>query len=486
MLTTACAYAILSHRYMVTHTSRQHALFYAPLDKQASLIKDDLLEPIDRLLDDSELVDLVRCRLETRRPGSARIGRPSIAPDRLLRCCVLKHIKGWSYRQLERELRSNLVYRRFTRFDADPTPDFTTLSRNFALLGEGVMQLIHERVVLMGKAKRVVAGAKLRVDTTVVETNIHHPTDSTLLADGVRVLTRMLKGIAKECEPAALAVVDHARAVKRRVLEITRAARGLTESSKQRMKESYRGLVKLTEGVLEQATAVVEGAGLVVVGSMTKVAILMEQLRHFAALVSKVIGQTRQRVFEGNRFVADKVLSLFEPHTQVIRKGKAHKPTEFGRLVRVDEVENGVVSRIEVLKGNPADTTSWEPALRGHIATFGKAPRMATADRGFFSAANERLAQQLGVQRVALPVRGRLSQKRRALQKSRWFQRAQKWRSGIEARIATLKNRFDMARARYKGSAGFDRYVHWCTISHNLVSIARASARRSNRGSKHR
>jgi IS5 family transposase len=472
---------------MVTNTSRQHALFYAPLDRQASLIKDDLLEPIDQLLDDSELVDLVRSRLENRRRLSARTGRPAIAPDRLLRCCVLKHLKAWSFRELERELRCNLVYRRFTRFDADPTPDFTTLSRNFALLGEGVMQAIHERIVLMGKANGVVAGAKLRVDTTVVETNIHHPTDSTLLADGVRVLTRTLKRIAKECEPATMAVVDHARAVKRRVLEITRAARGFTDSSKQRMKESYQGLVKLTEGVLEQATGVIEGADLVVVGSMLKVGVLIEQLRHFAGLVAKVIEQTRQRVFEGNRFVADKVLSLFEPHTQVIRKGKAHKPTEFGRLVRIDEVENGVISHIEVLKGNPADTTSWEPALRAHVDTFRRPPRMATADRGFFSAANERIAKKkFGVKRVGLPVRGRLSQKRRSLQKSRWFRRVQKWRSGVEARIATLKHRFGMARARYKGAGGFDRYVQWCTISHNLVSIARTSVRRSMRGSKNR
>ena len=471
---------------MITHTFRQHALFYAPLDQQASLIKDDLLDPIDQLLDDSGLVDLVRIRLETRHPLSSRTGRPGIGPDRLLRCCVLKHIKGWSLRELERELRCNLVYRRFTRFDADPTPDFTTLSRNLALLGEGVMQAIHERVVMQAKAKGVVRGAKLRVDTTVVETNIHHPSDSTLLCDGVRVLTRTLARIAEECEPGALAVVDHTRAAKRRVLEITRAARGLTESSKKRMAQSYQALVKLTEGVLEQATGVIQNAGLAIVGSGIKAVVLIEELKHFVPLVSKVIDQTRQRVFDGNRFVADKVLSLFEPHTQVIRKGKAAKPTEFGRLVRVDEVENGIVSHIEVLEGNPADTTSWEPALRAHLETFGRAPQMATADRGFYSASNEQLAEDLGVKRVGLPARGRLSEKRKLSQKNRWFQRAQKWRSGVEARIATLKHRFGMARARYKGAAGFDRYVQWCTISHNLVSIARASVRWRIGGSKGR
>ena len=111
---------------------RQSSIFFTPLASQVSLIKDDLLDPLDRLLEDDELVRLVSSRLDRRRPRSSRTGRPGIAPDRLLRCCVLKHLKGWSFRELERELRCNLLYRRFTRFDDDLTPDFTTFSRNFA------------------------------------------------------------------------------------------------------------------------------------------------------------------------------------------------------------------------------------------------------------------------------------------------------------------------------------------------------------------
>ena len=176
--------------------------------------------------------------------------------------------------------------------------------------------------------------------------------------------------------------------------------------------------------------------------------------------------------------MAGKVLSLFEPHTQAIRKGKAHKPTEFGRLVRLDEVENGIVSRYEVLEGNPADTRAWYPALEQHQLTFGRPPRMATADRGFFAAQNERDAKAVGVQRVALPARGRPSKARSKLQKERWFQRALRWRAGIEARISTLKYPFSMLRATYKGDVGFQRYVGWCVITQNLVSMARTLVRR--------
>ena len=123
---------------MIGPTTRQSALFSVPLARQAVLLKDDLLDPVDALLDDAELVGLVRERLARRRPLSPRRGRPGIAPDRLLRCCVMKHLKGWSFRELEREVRSSLVYRRFTRFDADPTPNYSTFSRCFALLGPEV------------------------------------------------------------------------------------------------------------------------------------------------------------------------------------------------------------------------------------------------------------------------------------------------------------------------------------------------------------
>jgi IS5 family transposase len=393
----------------------------------------------------------------------------------------MKHLKGWSFRELEREVRSNLVYRRFTRFDADPTPNYSTFSRCFALLGPDVTERVHERVVSKAREEKVARGRKVRTDTTVVESNIHYPTDSALLGDGVRVLTRSLQGIAKQCAAGSVPVVNHARRVKRRLLEISRSAKVLTEASQRRLKDGYGKILKLTRGVLRQAKAVVEDlkAGrLPIVGSLVSVAVREAQLQHFIPLVEKVVTQTQERVFWGNRHVEGKVLSLFESHTQALRKGKAHKPTEFGRLVRLDEVENGIVSRYEVLEGNAADTKAWGAALEQHRLTFGRPPRMATADRGYFSAKNEREAQDSGVERVALPGRGRLSVARTRRQKERWFQRALRWRAGIAARISTLKHPFSMVRATYKGDTGFQRYVGWCVISQNLVSLARTLVQR--------
>src|SRR6202043_3163619 len=152
---------------MIASSSHQTWLFYSPLAQQAALLKDDLLDPVDLLLDDTALVDLVRQCLAKRSPRSTRTGRRGMAPDRLLRCCVMKHLKGWSFRDLERELRSNLVYRRFTHFDAEATPDFTTFSRTFALLSTAVTEEIHQRVVSLACEQGVARGAKLRTDTTV-------------------------------------------------------------------------------------------------------------------------------------------------------------------------------------------------------------------------------------------------------------------------------------------------------------------------------
>lgn len=466
---------------MIGSVHRTSSLFYVAFGRQASLIKDDLLEPLDALLDDAALLGEVTAALAGRAPGSLFKGRTGIAPDRLLRAAVLKHLKGWSLRELERELRSNLVYRRFTRFDQDPIPTYATFSRGFASLGEERTKAIHDRIIVKAREEVVVKGRRLRTDTTVVESNVHYPTDSTLLVDGMRVVTRALGRLSKECEEGALKVVNHARSAQHRLLEIARAAKSFTDAAKERMKGSYGKLLGLARGVVRKAEAVSRGLAdetLPIVGSPIRVMAQQAQLDHFVPLVKRVIAQTEARVFGGDTHFANKVLSIFEEHTQAIRKGKAHKPTEFGRLVRIDEVENGVVSNYEVQDGNPADAQAWMPALLQHKEKFGQMPHTATADRGYFSAKNEAEAREMGVKRVAIPARGHLSKARAAVQKQRWFKRALRWRAGVESRIATLKHRFGMVRAMYKGDVGFKRHVGWSVIANNLVSIARVQTQR--------
>src|SRR5919109_581053 len=291
---------------MLTSTQHQFWLFYLPLSQQAALLKDDLLEPVDQLLDDPLLIDLVRTCLAVRRPASTRTGRHGISPDRLLRCCVLKHLKGWSFRQLDRELRSNLIYRRFTRFDAETTPTYSAFNRMFAVLKPEVTEQIHQRVVGIAREHGAASGRKLRVDSTAIETNIHHPTDSTLLGDGIRVLSRSLKRMAAGCQAGMLEVVNHGRAVKHRLLEISRAAKSLTQANRKRMQESYGKLLAMTRSVVRQAGQALrrwESGRLPVVGSLRRMETQVAQLRRFLPLVQKVMAQTKERVWGGNTHV---------------------------------------------------------------------------------------------------------------------------------------------------------------------------------------
>ena len=230
------------------------------------------------------------------------------------------------------------------------------------------------------------------------------------------------KAVISDC----LDLVDHRRTVKHRLIEIERASKSFTESSRKKFKDGYGTLMGIARGVVRQAETVMQAlqdGSLPTVGSLLSVTRSEYELQHFLPLVSKVLAQTRARVFEGERHYPDKIVSIFEEHTAVICKGKASKPTEFGRLVRIDEVENGIVSHYDVADGNPADQPQWMPALDKHTEQFGQPPQMATADRGFFSANNEQQAKKLGVKRVALPAPGR-SKKRVELQQQRWFRRA--------------------------------------------------------------
>jgi transposase, IS5 family len=463
---------------VVGKTIRPASLFGFAFFKEAAAIKEPMLDAVDGLLQDPQLLALSIQALANRSPGSSKVGREGIAPDRLLRCIVLKHIKGWSYRELHRELRASLLYRRFTRFYEDSIPDFSNLCRAFALFGQEGTEQIHRRIVQQAKEAAIVSGKRLRTDTTAVETNIHHPTDSSLLADSLRIMSRYLQRIVEGCRDSKFKIVNHARATKYRVLEIGRAARIFTQAGQEQLKQSYKKLIGLTKTVRAQAAAVLlarSNKQLVARHqSLHKVLAAEACLKDYLPLIEKVIIQSEARILQKETRHPDKILSLFEPHSAVIRKGKAHKPNEFGRLVRIDEVENGLVSNYFVAPGNLGDQQQWMPALQAHLELFGQAPRLAAADRGFFSGPNQKAAHQLGVKQVVLPACGRLSRPRAFRQRQRWFRRGQAWRAGIEARLSTLKHRFGMQRARYKGEIGFERHVGWCIIAHNLVAMSRA------------
>jgi transposase, IS5 family len=437
----------------------------------ADKLWDPALRRVDEILEDEELVDLVADALGRRRPGSRRKGRPSTPAEVVLRMLVLKHLYDWSFDECEREIRGSLVYRAFCRIDCERVPDAKTLIRLSHSLDAEVLKQVLARLVDLARERKVVRGWKLRVDTTVVETNVHYPTDSTLLSDGVRVLTRTLKKLKEGVGEGMVQVRDRSRALARRVFELAQRSRKLIqEDAKCRLQQLYGEVLTITRAVVREAEAAVES----VKGQVSAVgAGLVQQIRQTVEIVTRVIKQTRARVFKGDTHYPGKVLSIFEPHTDSIRKGKAVKPTEFGKLVKIQEAEGQFITDYEVCTTRVADQDLWVPSLKKHRDLFGRPPRMAVADAGFASRANEVAATELGVERVVLPG---ASKRTKEKERKRWFRRALRWRTGCEGRISALKRRHGLRRCRYRGTAGMDRWVGLGVIANDLLVLGRAAA----------
>lgn len=437
---------------------------------------EEWLVKVDQVLEDGELLDLVQETLATRYPSSKNRGRRGTPVEVALRLLLLKHLKDWSYAELEREVRANLVYRQFTRIGLERVPDEKTMVRLGQALGPITKQL-HERVVELAVSKKVARGRKLRLDTTVTEKNIRYPTDSQLLGDGIRVITRTivkLKTIAGETQ---LKFRNRARSVNRRLLEISRAALQQGEAGKEKLQRSYGKLLFTAQRVVGAGARAAQQLASRVKRirnpkQKARALALQQQTAETIALLRRVMAQTKARVFAGDHHYPNKVLSIFEPDTEAIRKGKAAQPTEFGKLVKIQEAENQLIVDYEVYAERPADSALLLPAISKHKAVFGQAPRLLAGDAGFFSAANETAAQEAGVKQVAIPSKATKSIARRERQQQRWFRRAQRWRVGCEGRISVLKRKHGLARSRYKGEAGMQRWVGLGVIVNNLLVIA--------------
>jgi IS5 family transposase len=390
---------------------------------------------------------------------------------------VVKHLYRWSYEQTETFVGDSITLRQFCRIYLNSVPDDTVLIKWANLIRPETVQQLLEHIVQMARRLKVTRGRKLRTDGTVVESNIHHPTDSSLLVDGVRVLSRMLNKARKVIESTTEDTQRVAKAVYRNRLRSARkTARAIGEATGRKAKETgqryqqaYRKLVRIAQASVEQVQQVVQVLREIATEEAER---LQQQAEHFLPLVEQVIDQAVRRVMEGEKVpAAEKIVSLFEPHTNIIRRGKKRKPVEFGHKVWFDEVDGGIVSHYRILEGNPKDEGQWAPSLKRHRELFDRPPDQASGDRGLYSPGNETLALEMGVRRVILPKSGYRSVERRQHEKQRWFRRGRRYHQGIEGRISVLKRRHGLDRCLYHGEDGFGRWVGWGVIAHNLLVI---------------
>jgi IS5 family transposase len=448
---------------------------------QLGLRFDPVLEQLDRLLDDDGIVEVVRDDMARRSPRSRSRGRPSTPVEVVLRMLVVMRLYGWSYEEAEYFVNDSLVPRQFCRVYLEKVPDDTTLIRWANTIGPETLQALNDRVVQLARSLKVTRGRKLRVDTTAVETNVHFPTDSGLIGDGVRVVSRLLRRakavLGEVASELGEAFRSRVRTVRKLSQQLHRIARRKNEQGRAALRVAYGRLITAAKRTVAQGKRVLKA-----VQERTDEPKALRLAARFAAVLPRLkqgIRQAERRVLEDDPVPAgEKVLSLFEPHTQVVPRFKAGKPVEFGRKLRLDEVEGGIVTGYAILEqGGGQDQPYLADALANHREQFGRAPGLLAADRGLASAANERLAQEAGVKQVALPHAGRPPPGRQAQERGVRFRRGYRFRAGIEGRIHALRRDYGLKRCRYRGERGMGRWVGWGIVAQNLSKVAEAAAR---------
>jgi IS5 family transposase len=396
-------------------------------------------------------------------------------------------IKNLNYRELRERIADGYTLRQFTDFYCQPVPGHDAFHRGFTRLTPETLKAINDIVVQAAVELGLEDGQKLRVDTTVVQTDIHHPTDNTLLWDVVRVVTRLVGRLAAALERRRIkGFRDRTRSARRRMQEIQRM------TSRQRQDQqtaTYRELIGIAEEVVESARMVLRQTRKARSKDMTTDMVITEtrkEIEHFCDLGDRVIDQSGRRVLNGEQVpTTEKLYSIFEPHTDLIKRGKVKTPIEFGHKVFLAESARGLITQYEVLDGNPVDQEHVVISLERHKQTFGDVPELYSSDRGFFSESNVSSCEQQGVKVVCIPQRGGTkTPAREAYEKSRDFKSGQRFRAGIEGRISVLFRGRGMKRCLAEGRERFELWVAAAVLANNLMKIAALLAEPSSRRRK--
>lgn len=395
-------------------------------------------------------------------------GRPTTPIATYLRLMYLKFRYQISYELLVKEVSDSYKWRVFCRLAIDkPVPDDKTLIKLTGRYGEATVKAIFDAVVQQAVETKILRGRKMRLDTTVTESNIHYPTDTGLLSDSVRVVSRTILKI-KEVVQLKTRFRNRTRSLKRRILRIAKFLGRRSTKKKGALRQAKQQILSIAEDVQEQAAAVSKE-----LDGRPEAAALQAQLKHWLGLFGRVVSQT-QTVLSGNVHIPNRLVSLFDPGARPIQKGKLFPRTEFGRKVLIQEAERNLVADYQVHEGNPVDHSLLEPAVDRHEEIFGRCPKELAADRGFYKRGIDGALQERGVELVSIPAQGSKTAMRQRTERGSWFRRLQRWRVAGEAKISLLKRKFGLRRTLVRGTAASAIWIGWGCIAHNLVWMARA------------
>jgi IS5 family transposase len=436
--------------------------WYALLPPQARRLPAELAR-IDGYLDDDRFIAPWRTLF------AARLGRPSVPVPTLLRLLYLKHRYQLGYETLCCEVADSISWRRFCRIPLDqPVPHPTTLSKLVARAGPQVLGQLNAALLAKLAAGKLLRCRKLRIDTTVVEADIDHPTDADLLEHAVRTLGGLAHRIKQRGAATRTGYRDRSRAAGRRLKQISRTLRRRTGQAPAEIDRLTAEVAAIARRSVAQAEQVARNARRVLGrrpgGRLRR---LVDRLEETTALTHRLLDQTRQRLV-GNRVIPDRVVSLADPDARPIRKGKPQRPTEFGYTVLLGECERGFIAVHHTHKGNPGDAAQLVPAVTEVTALTGRPPGTVVGDRGFGTAANDMALAALGVERIGVARKGTPGKARAAVERTRRFKRMRNWRVGIEARISHLKRSFGLRRTRLRRLGGATTWVGLGIFAYNL------------------
>jgi IS5 family transposase len=423
-------------------------------------------EVISRLLDDNPQLLAWAHRDWARWLSTSAKGRDGYTSEQLLRALIVMFIEGEGYRDVVIRIDTSEFLQYFVRLGVNPTMDYTFLNRAFCTLSARTLERMNGILAQYAMQQEKISGDKQRMDTTVVETNIHYPTDSSLLWDSFRTLARLLRNIRNELPQLNLQHRYHDKKVKRLMTFISRNASSTSKSTQRQVKRHYRKLI--------QSVRWIHAVGRQVLHTVHQAGYNAYDLSHYLPLVEQIIHQAHQRVIEGKTLPPDeKLYSLFEEHTELIKRGKAGKPVEFGHKVLFAQTGEKFIHHYHVLPKRIEDKDLLKPALDAHKNLFGRYPDLLAADKGFYENMNQLGALEEDIATVSIAKKGRRTPDEYERETSEAFIEGQRFRAGAEGSISVLKRAFKLGRCLFKGFKHYAASVGLAVLCHNLVLLTR-------------
>jgi IS5 family transposase len=402
--------------------------------------------------------------------GQVRYGCSS---DTLLRIVLCQIIEDASLRDIVVRIDDSCFLRWFVRIHNDAMIDYSTLCRLRGRIRSETCKRMHETLKRWAADAGRIRGERLRLDTTAVETNIHWPTDSSLLWDCYRVLARLIGRLRRHDRRLAGKRRLQVRRARRLYLRIARAA--LRRGKAETLKKPYSSLIELVCGLQGWVDDLLAKAATKPSDQKDKkLQQCLEQLQHYRRLSERVVDQARRRVLEGETVPNnEKLFSIFEPHSELLKRGKATRDIEFGHMVQIRQVEGKFITGYDVFENKPVESQLLQPALEDHKTLFGDYPDEVAADKGYAQSAEQMQALPSSIREVAVARAGRANESQRQREHAASFRRAQRFRAGVEGTISFLKRALGMARCLVKGWPRFAATVGASLLAHNLLVLAR-------------